>query len=166
MERVTARELIATIRRDRDRFDAALARVPAGRLEEPSLPGGWSVKDVLAHIAWADRENAGVARARALIGSALWKLSDDERNEIVVRESRSRPLDVILADYRRSFVEYITAMAAMSDDELNDADRVDGLGERILGWRPWRVLYDPDHYRDHRQAIEAVFGRGEAPDSD
>jgi len=149
---------MAAIRRDRDRFDATVARVARDRLDEPALPGGWSVKDVLAHIAWGDRENAGVARARALVGSELWELSDDERNAIVVRDSRSRTLEEVLDEYRSSFAEYLTAIGDLSDDDLNDAGRVAGLAERIPGWAPWRVLYDPDHYRDHREAIENAFG--------
>jgi uncharacterized protein (TIGR03083 family) len=161
MERVTRKELIASIQRDRDRFDAALARVPRNRLEEPSLPGGWTVKDVLAHIAWGDRENAGVARARALVGSELWELSDDERNAIVVRDSRSRSLDDVLVDYRDSFPEFMAAIGELSDEDLNDPGRITSLTERVPGWAPWRVLYDPGHYDDHRQAIEAAFGLGE-----
>lgn len=158
VERVTQKGLLASIRRDRDRFDATLARLPRNRLEEPALPGGWSVKDVLAHIAWGDRENAGVARARALVGSDLWELSDDERNAVVVRDSRSRTLDEVLVGYRDSYAEYLTAIGNLSDEDLNDASRITSLAERIPGWAPWRVLYDPDHYRDHREAIEDAFG--------
>jgi len=161
VKRVTQEGLLALIRRDRDRFDATLARVPHNRLQEPALPGGWSVKDVLAHIAWADRENAGVARARALVGSDLWELSDDERNAVVVRDSRSRTLDEVLDEYRDSFTEYLSAIGGLSDEDLNDADRITWLPERIPGWAPWRVLYDPDHYGNHREAIEDAFGLGQ-----
>jgi uncharacterized protein (TIGR03083 family) len=134
--------------------------VPRDRLQEPALPGGWSVKDVLAHIAWGDRQNAGVARARALVGSELWELSDDERNAVVVRDSRSQSLAQVLAEYRDSFSAYIAAMAELSDKELNEPERIANLTERVPGWLPWRILYDPDHYTDHRHAIEAAFGLG------
>lgn len=42
----------------------------------------------------------------------------------------------------------------MSEEELNDPARIRGLSERIPGWRPWRVPYDPDHYEDHARTIE------------
>lgn len=161
MERVTSSELLALIRRDRDRFDAALARVPSHRLGEPTLPGGWRVKDVLAHVAWADREYAGMARARALVGSDLWELSDDERNAVVVRESRSQTLEQVIAEYHDSFADYLSAMRELSDDDLNEPGRIESLAERLPGWAPWRVLYDPDHYRDHREAIASAFGMGQ-----
>lgn len=159
MERVSSDELLATVRADRARFDRILDGVPPERLEDPMLPGGWSVKDVLWHIAWGDREGTGMIRARALVGSDLWELPQDERNEIVVSQGRTRALDEVIAEYRSSFGDYVSALEELSEDELNDADRFPGLPERIPGWRPWRVVYDPEHYADHGRAIAAALGR-------
>jgi uncharacterized protein (TIGR03083 family) len=159
MDTVTRDELLATIRADRARFDRIVDRVPRELLEEPMLPGGWSVKDVLWHVAWGDREGTGVLRARALVGSDLWELPQDERNEIVVRESRSRALDEVIAEYRSSFDDYVSALEAMSDEDLNDPTRFSGMSERIPGWRPWRVVYDPEHYTDHGRAIASALER-------
>jgi uncharacterized protein (TIGR03083 family) len=157
MERVTRDGLLSTIRADRAAFDAIVDRVPAQQLQNPTLPGGWSVKDVLAHMAWGDLEAIGVIRARALVGSPLWDLPQDERNEVVVRESRSRSLDDVIAEYRSSFEDYIDAIGSLTDDELNDPDRFPGLSETIPDWRPWRVLYDPHHYADHGRTIAAAL---------
>ncbi len=154
MERIGKEELLGRIRANRGRFDAIVAAMPEQRLTEPLLPGGWSVKDVLAHIAWGEREAIGVAEARALVGSPLWDVSEDERNRAVVDESRSRPLEEVLADYRSTFERYISALETLSEDDLNEADRFVGLVETIPGWRPWRVLYDPGHYDEHGATIE------------
>jgi uncharacterized protein (TIGR03083 family) len=166
MKQVKREELLATIRADRERFDRILDAIPRDQLTAPRLPGGWSVKDVLAHIAWGDREGIGVIRARALVGSELWEVSEDERNEAVVRESRSRSLDDLLAEYRAAFEDYAAAIGELSDDELNEPDRFSGLTERIPGWRPWRVLYDPGHYQDHGRTIRDAFTASSAPKSD
>lgn len=157
MDRVTRDELLATVRADRARFESVLARVPLDRLTDPMLPGSWSVKDVLAHIAWGEREGLGVLRTRALVGSPLWDVDQDQRNEVVVRESRERGLDSILAEYRGAFAEFVAALDEMSDADLNDPERIAGLPERIPGWRPWRVIYDPEHYEDHAQTIERAL---------
>lgn len=154
VERVTNEDLLERIRTDRARFDAIVSRVPQDRLVEPLLPGGWSIKDVLAHIAWGDRQGIGVVKARALVGSELWELSEDERNETVVRESRSLSLDQVLEEYRASFRDYLVALSQLSDEDLNEPDRFAGLSEGIPGWQPWRVLYDPGHYDDHGQTIQ------------
>ncbi|HLY35543.1 MAG TPA: maleylpyruvate isomerase N-terminal domain-containing protein [Candidatus Limnocylindria bacterium] len=158
MDRVRKDRLLATIRADRARFDRALAVVPPSRLTDPILPGGWSVKDVLAHIAWGHREAIGVIEARAMVGSALWDVPEDERNDAVVRESRSREVDEVRAHYRAAFDRYLWVIGELEEDDLNEPDHVRGLGERIPGWRPWRVLYDPAHLDEHRRTIQATFG--------
>lgn len=155
MEQVTKEGLISRIVGDRERFEVVLARVPRSRLVEPALPGGWSVKDVLAHIAWGEREAVGVMRARALVGSDLWHLSQDERNAAVVRESAPRGVDDVMRDFEAVFDEFVNELERLSDEELNEPERIRGLAEAIPGWRPWRVLYDPDHYEDHARVIEA-----------
>src|SRR5690242_19446194 len=105
---LTAEELTAMVRAARGEWEAVLARAPREGLTEPSLPGGWSVKDVLAHITWGEHEGIGLMRARRLVGSDLWKLHDDARNAIVVEQNRSRPLDEVLRDHEatsRQFIE-------------------------------------------------------------
>jgi uncharacterized protein (TIGR03083 family) len=157
VETRTRADLLETIRRDRCRFDDVLERIPPDRMTDPVLPGGWSVKDVLAHIAWGESESIGVVKARALVGSPLWDVSEDERNAAVVGESRSRSLEAVLDDYRTTFDAFIGALEGLSDDELNTPDRFDRMPERAPGWLPWRVLYDPGHYEDHASTIEAAL---------
>jgi uncharacterized protein (TIGR03083 family) len=154
VETRTRADLLETIRRDRRRFDDVLERIPAERMTDPVLPGGWSVKDVLAHIAWGERESIGVVRARALVGSPLWDVGEDERNAAVVRESRSRSLEAVVDDYRSTFDEFMAALEELSDEELNTPDRFERMPERAPGWLPWRVLYDPGHYDEHARTIE------------
>lgn len=161
MDRVSRDDFLATVQADRERFDRILQSVLPDLLTEPILPGGWSVKDVLAHVAWGEREGVGVVRARALVGSELWNLSEDERNGAVVRESRSRGLDEVLAEYRAAFGDYMSAISGLSEDELNEPNHFDGLSEGIPGWRPWRVLYDPGHYDHHGQTIASALERQE-----
>jgi uncharacterized protein (TIGR03083 family) len=157
VERVTRDDLLRRIRADRDRFDAIVSRVPPDRLADPVLRGGWSVKDVLAHIAWGEREGIGVARARALVGSELWERSEDARNEAVVRASRSLDGDEVLAEYEAAYSAYLAALEELSDEELNDPSLFRDMSERIPGWLPWRVLYDPGHYAEHGQTIEEAL---------
>lgn len=157
MKRVTKDQLLKDIRADRARFDEIISGVPPGRLSDPMLPGGWSLKDVLAHIAWADREAVAVIEARALVGSELSELSEDELNEAVVRQSRSRSEEAVLHDYRASFDEYLSAIERLSEEDLNEPERFHGLTERIPGRRPWRELYDPGHYDEHGRTIETTL---------
>jgi hypothetical protein len=148
----TKRELLASIRDGHARWSAVLAEVPRARMTEPGLPGGWSVKDVLAHIAWGQREAVGLVRARALVGSELWRLSDDERNAIVVAQNRGRPLDEVLEESARVFRDYLAAVEGLSEEELNDPRHFAGMpGD----WRPWRTVHDPEHYAHHTADLRA-----------
>jgi Mycothiol maleylpyruvate isomerase N-terminal domain len=141
---------------ERANWETVLARVPRERLIEPGLPGGWSVKDVLAHMSWAMHEGIGVMRAKRLVGSDLWKLDDDGRNAIVVEQSRARPLEEILADYESATGDYMRELAALSDDELNDPAL---WPEMPPDWRPWRILYDPEHYAHHARDVREWLNR-------
>jgi uncharacterized protein (TIGR03083 family) len=156
---VTVTELTAMVRAERAEWEAVLARVPRDRLTEPGLPGGWSVKDVLAHMTWGMHEGIGVMRAKRLVGSDLWKLDDDGRNAVVVEQSRARPLEDILADYESTSGDYMNELAGLSDDELNDPAL---WPEMSPDWRPWRIIYDPKHYahhaRDLREWLDGVSG--------
>jgi Mycothiol maleylpyruvate isomerase N-terminal domain len=73
---------LATLRAGRAEWEALLATIPIDRMTEPGAAGDRSVKDVVAHVTWSEREMIGVARAHALVGSDLWRLSQDERNSL------------------------------------------------------------------------------------
>ena len=157
---VTVGELTEMVRAARDEWEAVLARVPRDRLTEPSLPGGWSVKDVLAHMTWGKHEGIGLMRARRLVGSDLWNLDDDARNAIVVEQNRSRPLDEVLRDYESTSREYLEELSGLRDEELNDPAL---WPEMPSDWRPWRIIYDPAHYASHARDLESWLARPRRP---
>jgi len=91
-EYIAKDELLTMIRTARARRETLLAEIPAAWLTEPGVTGEWSIKDIIAHITWGERENIGVVRAHAVVGSDLWHLSEDERNAAVFEQNRSRGL--------------------------------------------------------------------------
>ena len=152
-------ELLGMIQADRAHWEALLAGIPEAWLTEPGVEGEWSVKDIVAHIAWGEHESLAVARARALVGSDLWQLSEDERNAAVFEQNRGRDLHDVLSESRQVFQDYLEALGALSEEELNDPSRFRGLPD---GWRPWRILYDPTHYHGHAESIRAWLERRKA----
>src|SRR5712691_6877864 len=50
----TKKELDARIRTSLDDFLQAIAPLTPAQMQAPTLLGGWSVKDVLVHLAWWD----------------------------------------------------------------------------------------------------------------
>jgi len=152
-------DLLGLIERDRAHWETLLGSIPEAWMTEPGVEGEWSIKDIIAHIAWGERENLGVVHARAVVGSELWQLSEDERNAVVFEQNRSRELGDVRADSRRIFHRYLEAVAALTEEDLNDPSRFAQMPE---GWRPWRILYDPGHYQGHADSIRAWLGRRES----
>jgi hypothetical protein len=145
-------QLLGMIQSAREQWETLLEGIPEAWMTESWAEGEWSIKDIIAHIAWGEHESLGVAQARALVGSELWRLPENERNAAVVEQYRSRELREVLADSRRVFRLYLESVSALSEEDLNDTSHFSGMPE---GWRPWRILYDPGHYQGHADSVRA-----------
>ena len=86
----------------RGQWEELLAQIDEERMLQPGATGKWSVKDVIAHVMWGERELAPVMRAHVVAGSELWDLSDDERNEIWYQQNRERPLQEIMSEEQQN----------------------------------------------------------------
>ena len=155
-----------TLHAARGRWDALVEGIPAERMAEPGLPGGWSVKDTIAHVTWSEREMVGVIRERALVGSPLWALDQDARNAAVYEEHRDRPLAEVMADERAVWAELLPALESLTGEDLTDRARfreMDGLPPDVL---PWHIFAGSTfrHYDDHSATIRAWLGEATAAD--
>ena len=149
---VAKAQLVDMIQSARAQWDVLLSGIPETWMTEPGVVGEWAIKDVIAHIAWGERESTGVAHTRTVVGSELWRLAADERNAAVFEQNRYRELNEVLAETRRVFLVYLRAIEALTEEDLNDPIRFAQMPD---GWRPWRILYDPGHYQEHADSIRA-----------
>lgn len=151
-EVVTRTGFIDTLRAGRAEWDNALADVPRELMEEPGVSGEWSIKDHIAHITWHEREMVGVLRARALVGSDMWDLPLDERNNLIFEENRHRSLDEILSESGLVFRQLLREVEALSDDDLNDPSRFKDMPS---DWLPWKLIAENsyEHYPGHTEAV-------------
>src|SRR5262249_54248648 len=94
---------LANLDAERAGWDVELAEVERAHMSLPSAAGEWSVKDLIAHVTWFEREMVDLLRDRALAGSDLWMLPQDKRNAAIYAENRDRPLDDVLAEARRVY---------------------------------------------------------------
>jgi len=67
----------------RAQWDTLLAQIDEQWMLEPGVEGKWSVKDIIAHVLWNELEMIPLRQTRSLVGSDLWQLPQDERNEAV-----------------------------------------------------------------------------------
>lgn len=150
---------LTELRHGRAAWEAAIAAIPKARLTEPALPGGWSAKDVIAHVTWFEREMVVVIEAGALVGSDLWLLPADERNQAIYEEQRERPSADVLAESERIGRQLLQGAAALTDEELTNPA---AFKDMPPDWVPWQIIAGNsfNHYPEHIADIEAWLAAG------
>lgn len=151
-------QFINTLKVTREEWDALLAQIDEARMEQPGATGQWSVKNVIAHVAWCEREMVPVMRTHVLAGSELWDLSNYERNEIVYQRNRDRSLHEVMSDERQVYVLLLEAAQTLNDEDLNDAHRFKHMPQ---DWIPWQLFAGNsfDHYQDHMVSLREWLAR-------
>jgi hypothetical protein len=136
----------------RAEWEQALSGVGHERMTEPGVAGNWTVKDVVAHVTWSVKETVGMMQAKALAGSDLWRLPEDERNAAVYTANRDRPLDEVLAESEAAHARLTEIVQTTGEDDLLQAEWFTDLpGD----WPPWRVIQVNviDHYHHHARDV-------------
>ena len=133
----TRADLLQTIERERAAWQALLAEVGEGRMQEPGPMGVWSFKDLAAHLLASD------ARLLARIAAgpdgtpapAPWPASlegDDEINAWIQAHYRDRTLREVLAEMDRSHARFAALIETIPEDELLTPGRFDFMEGRAL----------------------------------
>jgi uncharacterized protein (TIGR03083 family) len=152
--------LVRAVEDGRARLEAAIAGVPTGRLEEPGLAGGWSVKDVLAHVAFW--EESLLAQLDAAASGQPAPAQDEDFHTVNARVQathRDRPLADVgqWADRtHRALVAHLRSLPAA----LLLAPAPGGADDTPL----WRSVPGAtyEHYPEHVEAIQAWLAAGSA----
>ncbi len=138
----------------RAQWEALLKEVDEARMTRPGVEGEWSVKDIIAHVAWYEREMVGILQSRALDGSSLWVLPNAERNAAIFDQNRDRSLQDVLTEAQRVYAELLEALRNLAEEDLIDPSR---YRDMPADWVPWKVFADNtyDHYAAHNPVIRA-----------
>jgi hypothetical protein len=110
--------------------------------------GLWSIKDIIAHIAWYEHEMVSLIDLHELIGSKLWDLSTDERNQIIFQQNKDRSLKNVIEESGKIHNAFIQALNTLTDKDLLDASHFKNMpGD----WVPWEVIAGNsyEHYKQH-----------------
>jgi hypothetical protein len=146
------------------RFLVAVVARTEAELSEPRLPAGWSIKDVLGHLAWWDHwlvytlfpDNAEiVANPPPLINEiGNGDIALDEVNAHVFRYNESRSLAEIRANFAKAH-----SAAAQVAAMLTESDVFDPEGRSALIGQPVSPLVFGiyEHYEEHAHEIEVAF---------
>jgi hypothetical protein len=151
MDKATFLEKLQATRAE---WEALLNEVGGERMLQPGATGEWSVKDVIAHIMWCEREMVSLCQARALADSEFWTLPEDESNSIMISCYRDHSLQDVLAEGWQVYAQLLDEVQKLSDEDLNDRRHFRGMpADRV----PWEVIAGNSfkHYQDHILPIRA-----------
>jgi uncharacterized damage-inducible protein DinB len=118
----------------------------------PRKPGEMSLRDILYHIAWYEREMVDMMNLRTLHGSTWWNLPLDERNSHILTEGKSISLLQAWRLEEQAFTDLLAQLQTLSDEELEDAKF---FKEMPADWKPWEVISSNtyEHYIEHFSGI-------------
>jgi len=123
--RLKRADLLAEIARERTALDETLASIPRSAMTKPGVThGGWSIKDVLAHLVEWQRMNldwyaAGRRGERPQIPAPGFTLRDLPRlNAQIYEKHRRRPLDAVWRDYRAYHAKVVRLVETLDDADL------------------------------------------------
>lgn len=150
---ITLERLTGLIRSEWENWERVLALVPRERMSQPGVTGYWSVKDLIAHVTWFERDILSLLRERSMANaSALWNLPTDERNQAIYDENRTRSLSEVMDEAQRVHAGVMQALAGLLESDLHDPRAFEGM---LPDWVPWQILREntSDHYADHAGQI-------------
>ena len=148
-------ELLARIRSGRAQFESALAQFSDDQVLAPNLHGGWSLKDLIAHIGFWEQQ-------AALTFSALLRgveppaesLTLDELNAQVCAQNRYTPLAEVRLEERAAYEQLLLLVENAVDDDLFNPQRfVWTTGKPFAEWIENNTY---GHYEEHQADFKAL----------
>lgn len=120
---------------ERAALDETLAMLTTRQMTQAGITrGGWSAKDVLAHLVeWQqmnfDWYEAGLRGEKPAMPAPGYTLRELPRlNEMIYRKHHHRPLRAVLSDYRSYHDRMVALIESLSDDDLVTLSRFSWTG--------------------------------------
>jgi hypothetical protein len=157
-------ELMARIDREWAALERALASLSVPQMTAPG-PGGWSVKDVLAHVsAWervllvCDLQGGSFAEAagmdQATAAATEHMSAETGLNDYFYQRDKDLSLSVVLDTFRETHRQVVAALESLGDADLQRAHDPDDPESHLVD----SIVGDTyAHYREHRETIAAMF---------
>jgi hypothetical protein len=123
--RLRQKDLLEEIKTERDLLDKTLELIPGHLMTKAGVTrGGWSVKDILAHLVeWQDMNLAWYATGLRDEKPAMpapgftWK-EIPRLNQMIYRKHHRRRLQAVLKDYHSYHKRIVRLIKTLSDEDL------------------------------------------------
>ena len=137
---ISKTQLLAELNNENASWQALLDDIGEANMTQPEVAGGWSIKDIVAHLTgWRRRTVRRIQATRNHESDVTppWPSElqeDDDINAWIYESNRDRPLADVFSDSREVFQQLVDAINAFSDDELQGPQRIEWLeGEPLNG---------------------------------
>ena len=134
-KRLRKQELLSEIRLERAALDEILGLLTPRQMTQAGVTrGGWSVKDILAHLAEWQQMNlewheAGLRGEKPAMPAPGFTWRELPRlNETIYLKHRRRSLQAVLDDYRSCHERIVALIDALSDSDLITLGRMSWTG--------------------------------------
>ena len=155
-------QFLTELRDEQAAWEALLNEIGEAHMTQPEVAGGWSIKDIVAHVTgWRRRS---VRRLQALLKhepdfSPPWPpelREDDEINAWIYQANCNRSLAEVLSESRDVFQQLVETLDAFSEDGLRDLRRILGLEEEQVSGSLFFAHFHQEHEPDMRAWLEKV----------
>lgn len=156
-EDIDRKVLLEQIQSERKILEAALDQVDHQAYLEPLFAGGWSIKDVLAHlVAWEQRMITWVGQAAEGVLPEMPGSEEavDDLNTQSYQQTKDLPLEEVLKAYEVSYPQALAVAEHTPEEVLFTHGLIEGREN------PFWITVAANtcwHYKEHREALDQVL---------
>ncbi len=150
------KDFVKMILSARSSLDSMLSKFTREQMEVQGAGNEWTVKDIIAHIAWYENEMVSLLRQHTLEGSEWWNLPLQERNASIYSNARNEELNDVMENEAQTYKRMLKLLEGLDEQEINDPSAFSGMPS---DWQPWSVIASNtyEHYQDHFDQLEELL---------
>ncbi len=149
----TVSQFIDILQQERAKWNTMIDSIGREDMLKLGVVGEWSLKDIIAHITWHERQMVDLVKAHALVGSELWNLPTDERNAAIYKQVRAQSLDQVLDESEQVHQQLLELLPTLSNEDLTNPGSFPNMPP---DWQPWLIIAQNtyEHYQQHMPDIQ------------
>ena len=142
-------ELLINIRSGRAQLESALAQFSDEQLLAPNLHGGWSIKDLIAHIGfWEQRTAIQFSTLLRDVEPPDENITLDELNAQVYAQNQHKPLAEVRREEQSAYEQLFLLVENALDDDLFNPRRFAWTDGKLFA--EWVENNTYGHYEQHQ----------------
>jgi hypothetical protein len=146
-------ELLSNIRSGRQQWEVALARWSEAQMLAPALHGGWSIKDLIAHVGfWEGRIVTLYGQLTRGEQPTAAEPPLDELNAQAFVQHQAQTLDEVQREERAAYTQLLAITVNAADDDLFNPQRFAWAQGRPFA--EWVENNTYGHYEEHAADLD------------